>query len=153
MLHESVEGKRPIEMLAALKKVFWEYPEYHDPDIGSGDFEDMVERFAVDDFYNLHYVAQAYLKDKYQRHDRFVRTKTSPLFKTPDDVEKNELVNMSAWEVFLNLDDGCRIWLNQSLNRFCVFQGEGEIMYVTRLTKSDLNMERLLIAGECAGIF
>ncbi len=153
MLHESVEGKSPIEILATLKKVFWEYPDYHDPDSGCGDFEDMVERFAVDDFYNLHYVAQAYLKEKHKHDDRFVRTKTSPLFKTPDDVEKHELVNMFAWETFLKLDDGSRIWLNQNWNRFCVFQGEGEIMYVTRLTKSGLNMERLLIAGECAGIF
>jgi hypothetical protein len=55
------EGKTFGEIHAELRKVFKEYPEYSDPVYGGGSFIDMVRLFAEDDFYNLHYVARAYL--------------------------------------------------------------------------------------------
>jgi hypothetical protein len=44
------------DLQAQLKKVYDEYPEYHE-----GGFDAMVKKFAGDNFYKLHHVAKAYL--------------------------------------------------------------------------------------------
>lgn len=44
-----------------LHRVYKECPEHSDPAYGGGSFIAMVEKFAGDDFYNMHYVARAYL--------------------------------------------------------------------------------------------
>lgn len=56
-----VEGKTVEQLEAELRVVYESHPEYSDPACGPADFELMVLRFATDDFYNLHYVAQRYL--------------------------------------------------------------------------------------------
>lgn len=61
MAYTSPEGKNAAELEAELRTVFDGYPEYHDPQLGPGGFEVMVEKFANDDFYKLHLVAKAYL--------------------------------------------------------------------------------------------
>lgn len=43
-----------------LKKVYDSYPEYNDPALGGCGFMGMVNKFAGDDFYKLHYVAKRY---------------------------------------------------------------------------------------------
>ena len=48
MSYEPVGEKSLDDLLAMLEQVYRDYPEYHDPELGSGDFEDMVEKFAVD---------------------------------------------------------------------------------------------------------
>lgn len=54
------EGLTLSDLTLQLHQVHQEYPEYHDPDLGSGRFDDMVDRFAGDPFYKLHHVAIAY---------------------------------------------------------------------------------------------
>lgn len=50
----------PEAIEAALRKVFIDHPEYSSKDYGSGEFSDMVDKFAAEDFYALHSVAKAY---------------------------------------------------------------------------------------------
>jgi hypothetical protein len=54
-------GKSLAALKAELKTVYNDYPEYNDPEEGSGDFMDMVRLFAEDNFFNLHFVAKHYL--------------------------------------------------------------------------------------------
>lgn len=49
------------DALEMLHAVFHAYPAYSDPNLGGGSFEDMVQLFANDDFYELHHVAAEYL--------------------------------------------------------------------------------------------
>ncbi len=60
--YSKVEGKTVWDLEAELRKVFEDYSEYSDPQLGSGKFEDMVKLFASDDFYNLHLVAIKFLQ-------------------------------------------------------------------------------------------
>lgn len=60
MAYEKPDGKTQAELEALLREVFIAYPEYSDTLYGTGRFEDMVQRFATDNFYKLHYVAIAY---------------------------------------------------------------------------------------------
>lgn len=53
-------GKTKDELYSMLREVYDAYPEYNDPDYGGGDFDKMVLKFAIDDFFKLHYVAKAY---------------------------------------------------------------------------------------------
>jgi hypothetical protein len=152
MSYEPVGEKSLDDLLATLEKVYRDYPEYHDPGLGTGDFEDMVEKFAVDDFYNLHFVAQAYLKERYNSEDRFVRQKTSEAFKTADDVEKLELGNEHAWEELLEMDNGTRVWLHPRLRRFCVFRREGEVTFITRLSGKGFDEELTHITAKATGL-
>lgn len=64
MAYSEVEGKSVEELESELREVFNYYPDYHNPDLGEGTFEAMVEKFADDDFYKLHLVAKAYLANK-----------------------------------------------------------------------------------------
>lgn len=57
-----VEGLTREKLEAMLRRVFDKHPEYHDTAYGSGLFEDMVTKFANDEFYKYHYVAQQYLR-------------------------------------------------------------------------------------------
>lgn len=62
MSYSIPEGKTTAELESELREVFSAYPEYNNPDYGAGSFDAMVEKFANDDFYNLHLVAKAYLE-------------------------------------------------------------------------------------------
>lgn len=64
MPYSTIENKTFEQLDAELKAVYVEYPEYSNTDYGSGKFEEMVTKFAGDNFYNLHYVAQEYLKQR-----------------------------------------------------------------------------------------
>lgn len=59
--YTKTEGLLSEQLEAELRAVFVAYPEYHDPEYGTGQFSDMVATFASDDFYKLHYVARRYL--------------------------------------------------------------------------------------------
>lgn len=59
--YAKVEGKSCAQLEEELRAVYTAYPEYSDPDCCGGDFDAMVVKFAADDFYKLHYVAQRYL--------------------------------------------------------------------------------------------
>jgi hypothetical protein len=54
-------GKSLAALKAELKTVYDDYPEYNDPEEGSGDFMAMVRLFAEDEFFHLHFVAKHYL--------------------------------------------------------------------------------------------
>lgn len=53
------EGKTITELHEELVEVY-KNSEYSDRDVGIG-FKEMVKLFAKDDFYNLHFVAKAFL--------------------------------------------------------------------------------------------
>jgi len=55
------DGKTFGQIHMDLYRVYKECPEHSDPAYGGGSFIGMVEKFAADDFYNMHYVARAYL--------------------------------------------------------------------------------------------
>jgi len=55
------DGKTFGQVHMELYEVYKECPEYSDQAYGGGSFIAMVEKFAGDDFYNMHYVARAYL--------------------------------------------------------------------------------------------
>lgn len=61
---QGAKSKTFGEIYIELRKVFYAYPEYSDPALGSGKFEDMVKRFSEDSFYKLHYEAIEYLNHK-----------------------------------------------------------------------------------------
>lgn len=56
LTYSRIEGKTVKQLEAELRTVYDGYPEYH-----GGTFMAMVENFAGDDFYKLHYVACQYL--------------------------------------------------------------------------------------------
>ena len=60
--YSPIEGKTKEQLRQELMDVFNKYPEYNDPAYGGGDFMNMVNKFAQDDFYKLHFVARAYQK-------------------------------------------------------------------------------------------
>ena len=62
MGYSPAEGKGIEELEAELRRVYRDYPEYSDPELGGGDFRAMAERFAGDEFYNLHKVAKRWLE-------------------------------------------------------------------------------------------
>lgn len=62
MTYSPIDGKSADQLYAELRTVYSNYPEYNDPDLGSGDFYTMVEKFASDPFYNLHLVAKEYIR-------------------------------------------------------------------------------------------
>jgi hypothetical protein len=62
--YAQIAGKSFDQLKAELLIVYNIYPEYHDPELGGGDFTSMVKKFADDDFYHEHYVAKEYLKLK-----------------------------------------------------------------------------------------
>lgn len=64
MPYSPIENKTYEQLEGELKAVYGAYPEYHDPEHGSGKFEDMITKFAGDNFYNLHLVAQEYMKQR-----------------------------------------------------------------------------------------
>ena len=54
-------ARKSMEQLEAeLRRVFRDYPEYSDPELGGQGFEAMVEKFADDAFFKLHHEARAY---------------------------------------------------------------------------------------------
>lgn len=61
MTYSPAHTKTKEDLAAELRQVFDAYPEYSDPILGLGNFEAMVQKFAVDDFFKLHLVARAYL--------------------------------------------------------------------------------------------
>lgn len=152
MSYETTEGKTLAELKACLEKVYRDYPTYHDPEQGTADFECMVERFAADDFFNLHYVAQEYLKQTHGVADRFVREKVSDAFKTAEDVIKAEHLFPTIWEELIALDDGTRVWTKKKWKRFCIFREPGRITYITVLDEDLYNTELATIVGGCAGL-
>lgn len=62
MAYSSVINKTYTELEIELIDVYSRYSEYNHVTYGSGKFLDMVNLFASDNFYKLHYVAQEYLK-------------------------------------------------------------------------------------------
>lgn len=61
MAYSESEGKSVLELEVELREVFNNYPEYSDPARGNDAFMVMVNLFADDPFYKLHYVAKAFL--------------------------------------------------------------------------------------------
>lgn len=55
-MYQTVNNKSVTELRQELLRVFLSYPEYSD-----NGFPAMVEKFAGDNFYNLHFVAKEYL--------------------------------------------------------------------------------------------
>ncbi|MGE8063807.1 hypothetical protein [Pseudomonas sp. NPDC089569] len=70
MAYEDPAGKTRPELETLLRRVYNEYPEYNNSEYGSGRFEDMVDRFAEDAFYKLHFVAKAFLETPRTSHVR-----------------------------------------------------------------------------------
>jgi hypothetical protein len=62
--YAQIEGKSFDKLKAELLIIYNIYPEYHDPELGGGDFTAMVDKFADDDFYHEHYVAKEYKRLK-----------------------------------------------------------------------------------------
>lgn len=56
--YSKVEGKSLKDLETELYIVYNNYADYNENDT----FEEMIKKFAEDDFYNLHYVAQRYLE-------------------------------------------------------------------------------------------
>ncbi len=60
--YAQIDGKGYNMLEAELQKVYNDYPEYNDPELGGKGFMAMVKLFAEDDFYHEHYVARKYLE-------------------------------------------------------------------------------------------